>query len=143
MTTRGERNNNPGNIRHSSTTWQGEAADQPDQAFVTFKSPSWGIRAIAKILLTYQAKGLDTVRQMILRWAPPSENDSEAYVRDVAQHMGVEPEQAISFAGRPDLLLSMVEAIIRHENGVQPYSDSDLKAGLLLAGVGVADRRTA
>jgi hypothetical protein len=143
MTARGLRNANPGNIRHSSTTWQGQAAEQPDPAFVTFKSPTWGIRAIAKILLTYQAKGLETVRQMILRWAPPTENDTEAYIRSVALHMGVDPDQEISFQGRPDLMLSMVEAIIRHENGSQPYSAAELKAGLLLAGVGVTDRKTA
>ena len=46
--TRGLRNNNPGNIRHGSSQWQGMSAEQPDNAFIKFDDPVYGIRAIAK-----------------------------------------------------------------------------------------------
>ena len=72
---RGIRNNNPGNIRRSKDKWQGAAKEQPDKNFVTFTSPVWGIRAIARILIRYQDNyGCDTVAKHIARWAPPSEN---------------------------------------------------------------------
>jgi hypothetical protein len=68
---RGLYNNNPGNIRKSPTKWLGEV-DGTDDAFETFQSPELGIRAIVRILLTYQRRhGLDTIEEMIGRWAPP------------------------------------------------------------------------
>ena len=38
MTTRGIRNNNPLNIRHSKDKWQGIAITQTDKSFVQFQS---------------------------------------------------------------------------------------------------------
>lgn len=77
-TPRGIRNFNSGNIRHvKGTRWQGMSANQNDTAFVQFTGPQWGIRAIARTLITYQDKhGLRTIRQIIGRWAPPNENNS-------------------------------------------------------------------
>ena len=69
---RGERNNNPGNIRHGSK-WQGLSAQQTDPSFCQFVSPEYGIRAIYKLLQTYQKKyelilssrlSIDMLRQM-------------------------------------------------------------------------------
>ena len=81
--TRGIRNNNPGNIEKSKNNkWQGMAESQPDKRFITFTSPEWGIRAIARILINYKDKyDLDTVKKIISRWAPPSENNTGAYVK--------------------------------------------------------------
>jgi hypothetical protein len=83
---RGIRNNNPGNIDRNTTKWQGMADDQSsDPRFVVFKTPQAGIRALAKILLTYQNHdGLKTVRGIIGRWAPAVENNTSAYVAAVA-----------------------------------------------------------
>lgn len=50
--TRGLRNNNPLNIRKSSTRYQGEVAGT-DPAFKTFKTMAWGYRAAFAILKTY------------------------------------------------------------------------------------------
>ena len=51
--------------------------------------PANGIRAIAKVLLTYQRQhGLDTLAELIERWAPAAENDSFAYIDDVATRLG-------------------------------------------------------
>ncbi len=90
---RGIRNFNPGNIRHAKgTRWQGMSANQNDSAFVQFTGPQWGIRAIARTLITYQDKhALRTIRQIISRWAPPSENNTESYIRQVAARVGVAP----------------------------------------------------
>src|ERR1019366_8503153 len=89
--TRGERNCNPGNLDKVGTLWQGMAQDQStDSRFVVFLDPLWGIRALAKVLLTYYRKdGLTTVRAIIDKWAPPVENNDIAYMNDVAGHLGV------------------------------------------------------
>ena len=132
---RGVRNNNPGNIRRSkpSIPWRGLAANQNDEEFLVFDSPEWGLRAIAKILLHYQAEGLATVRQMIGHWAPSVENDTEAYVRAVAGEMGVGANEPLDLANRPLQLRFFVEAIVHQENGQQPYSTDQLVRGVALA----------
>ena len=125
---RGIRNHNPGNIRHGAD-WQGMAEQQTDSAFVQFKSPEWGIRAMVRILRTYESRGLQTVRQIIDRWAPPNENDTESYVQAVAKAVGVMPSELLTDAHLPALL----KAIIAHENGQQPYTDEQIQQGIDLA----------
>lgn len=126
---RGFVNNNPGNIRLSSTTWRGEVKGS-DPDFVTFDLPENGIRAMAKVLLNYQViHGLRTVEAIIARWAPPVENATDAYAADVAQRMGVAPEDRIDLAD-PATLSALVQAIIRHENGSQPYDVAIINRGI-------------
>lgn len=118
---RGIANANPGNIRHGDK-WQGLAKDQKDPDFCTFNSPFWGIRAMARILLGYQQRrAINTVQGIIERWAPPVENDTGAYVKAVAHEIGINPEVRIDLTNA-GLLARLVAAIVRHENGQQPYS---------------------
>lgn len=133
---RGIRNNNPGNIRKSATAWQGLSADQSDPAFFRFDAMEYGIRAIVKILQTYQGTyGLNTVRKIINRWAPPVENNTDAYVSYVAARLGVSPDSAIS-VNDGNTVFALVRAIIAQENGAAPallISDSTVAAGIALA----------
>lgn len=136
---RGIRNNNPGNIRRTGdwTKWQGLAAPdkQNDSAFIAFATPAWGIRALARTLVTYRDKyDLTTIRGIISRWAPPHENNTKAYVSVVANAVGVDPDDHIDVADF-DTAMKLVPAIIKHENGVQPYPEDVLRAGLKLAGI--------
>jgi hypothetical protein len=136
MTPRGFRNNNPGNIDRNATKWQGMADDQSsDPRFVVFKTPQWGIRALARTLLTYQNQyGLKTVKAIINRWAPPGENDTGAYVKAVAESCGVDPSAPITLDSC-DMMLPLVKAIIVHENGSNPYSDALISEALHMAGI--------
>lgn len=111
---RGIRNNNPGNIKRTGDQWQGMAADQPDPVFVTFIAPEWGFRAMTRILRGYAAAGAHTVRAIINRWAPPSENITSAYVDDVAKRLGVGPDDPIDLDA---VLPGLLQAIALHENG--------------------------
>ncbi len=132
---RGIRNHNPGNIRKSSDPWQGLAKDQTDSQFFTFQSPIYGIRALARTLITYQDKhGLNTIEGIIRRWAPDVENNTNAYIRAVAQRTGFEANRPLDMH-RFDHLKPLLEAIIQHENGKQPYSDTEITKALVLAGV--------
>lgn len=138
---RGLRNFNPGNIRLSKDPWQGLASVQADPAFFQFKSAEWGIRALARTLITYHDKRLaddgskiDTIAEVVDRWAPPSENNTGAYVRAVAAAMGRGPNDPVDLHRFEDLA-PLVKAIIKHENGQQPYSEDVITKGLELAGV--------
>lgn len=131
---RGIRNNNPGNIRHGKDRWQGMADEQPDLAFITFKSTEYGIRAMARILLNYERRGDDTIGEIISRWAPPSENDTNAYVQAVANACGVDSNDILDL-DQCEVMLPLIKAIIRHENGMLPYSDRVILDGMRMAGV--------
>lgn len=128
---RGIRNNNPGNIRRTSDQWIGMSADQSsDPVFVVFDTPQYGIRALARVLRSYYDQGLTTVRAMITRWAPPSENDTDAYVAAVANYSGLSADVPIDSI---DLALPLlVPAIIMHENGTQPYTADLIAQGITL-----------
>lgn len=136
MTTRGVRNCNPGNIDRNATRWQGMADDQSsDPRFIVFKAPEWGIRAMARTLMTYQDRhACNTVRKIIDRWAPPVENNTEAYIKAVAKAVGVKPGEPID-VDRIDVMLPLVKAIIAHENAGYSYPESVVLDGLHKAGV--------
>lgn len=130
MLTRGLRNNNPGNIRHGQP-WQGLAAAQNDAAFATFLSPEYGIRAMAVTLKTYaNSYGINTVARIIARWAPASENNTLAYIASVAGSMGVDQDAPLSY---PVDLPGLIAAIIKHENGLNPYTAQTIADGVRLA----------
>lgn len=133
-TPRGIRNNNPGNIDRTGDKWQGMAADQSgDDRFVVFVAPQWGIRALVKVLLSYQRKhGIKTIRGIINRWAPPVENNTSAYVEQVAKACGVEPDDTIDIENKA-VLRALVSSIIKHENGQQPYGAGVIELGIDLA----------
>lgn len=118
--TRGLRNNNPGNIRKDGTHWKGEVEPSRDAAFKQFESMAWGYRAMFKCLNTYSRKyGLDTIRKTISRWAPPSENDTEAYIRTVSELSGV-PENGRITATNRDVMIPIVAAMSRVEMALMP-----------------------
>lgn len=128
---RGIRNNNPGNIRHGAN-WQGlnPNGGTMDPAFCVFQTPVVGIRALAKVLINYKKiHGLNTVRQIISRYAPPNENQTTAYVQSVAKQLSVYPDTVIDIEER-GVLTVFVKAVIRMENGVQPYSDETIQKAI-------------
>ena len=126
---RGIRNNNPGNIRGSGDNWQG-ATGFDDLGFVVFESPVYGVRAMARVINNYREKYfLVTIRQIVERWAPDSENNTEAYIQSVAGHSGVDADAYIE----PESLPAIMAAMIYHENGQQPYSMALIQEGIALA----------
>lgn len=119
--TRGERNFNPCNIRISPIAWNGKVALNTDGSFEQFDNAEDGIRAGAKILCNYhRLYGLQTVSQIISRWAPRSENDTSSYIACVARDIGVGPNDSLDFSS-VQIIAQLVSAIIFHENGDQPY----------------------
>ncbi|TCD18174.1 hypothetical protein E0D81_12695 [Lelliottia amnigena] len=129
---RGIRNNNPGNLEYSkSNPWSGQTGD--DGRFAKFETPEHGIRALGRNLLSYQRQGIDTVSDIINRWAPPTDNNNtDAYIKAVCDQLGVTSDQQLD-ASNPDTLKALCAAIIHHENGSQPYSDQQLATGVSAA----------
>lgn len=122
---RGLRNNNPGNIRLSAgRPWLGEVRPSGDPCFCRFSSMAWGFRAMFQLLDNYGRRhGLRTVRTMIGRWAPPSENDTAAYVRYVSDCAEIGPDTPVDTRDR-SVMRAIVGAMARMENG----ADTDLSA---------------
>ncbi|WP_428555954.1 structural protein [Pseudomonas edaphica] len=131
--TRGARNNNPGNIDYNpANQWQGQLKPDPaiEKRFARFDTPENGIRALGKVLLTYQRKhGLKTVKAIISRWAPAVENDTAAYVRAVEANIGTSPGAEVDLT-QPAVMSGFVKAIIHHENAGFAYPDSVLAEGV-------------
>lgn len=100
--------NNLGNIR------------PPGQStgFQRFNTPQEGLAAIDQNLQAYGAKGINTIEKIISTWAPPSENNTQAYVASVAQRLGINPQQPLDM-NNPAVRHALTTAIMIHEKGPQ------------------------
>ena len=84
QTSRGLRNCNPLNIiKTKNTVWLGQIHTDVEQTFCQFSEMVYGCRAALKLLRTYYTKyDCTTLRRIISRWAPETENNVLAYVRN-------------------------------------------------------------
>ncbi|MCD0493877.1 hypothetical protein LQD23_16470 [Chromobacterium violaceum] len=132
---RGIRNNNPGNLQFVG---QAGAAKESGASgrFAVFGTPEAGLDAMAKQLVRYGNFGLNSVQSIIRKWAPSSENNTAAYVAAVSKRMGVDAGQSLDM-GRPEVIRSLMDAMIVRENGYNPYARQMLDAS---AAVGVGSR---
>ncbi len=118
-TPRGIRNCNPLNIERTATQWQGMRPKQTDKRFCQFISMEYGYRAAFKTLFTYAKKhNLHTIREWITRWAPPSENDTAAYIRVVCTRAGLDSNVPISICDA-EKMTAVVAAMAYMENGIE------------------------
>lgn len=128
---RGIRNNNPGNIRHSpGVPWQGQSLVQTDDAFVQFDTAAYGLRAIVRVMRSYEREGIATLQAAVDRWAPPNENNSAAYVAAVCSGCSIGATDVISL---DTIMRPLIAAIVQHENGQQPYTMDEINQGIALA----------
>ena len=112
---RGLANNNPLNIRKSTDVFQGEKKST-DSEFKQFESMAYGYRAIFRTLLTYyRIYRLETIRQMITRWAPPKENKTDAYIKAVSDYAGIPADDHLIF--EREQMIRIVAGMSKVENG--------------------------
>ena len=125
---RGLRNCNPGNIRISTDKWLGLREEQTDKEFFQFEEMRWGYRALIRTLQNYRRKhGLQTIAEMIGRWAPHTENNTSGYISRVCKEMQVSSTYV------PDVddkgtMCALAAAISEVENGV-PAVMSEIEEG--------------
>lgn len=112
--------NNPLNIRRSdANNWLGKVYDNTG-AFEQFTSIEYGIRAGMKLLKNYQNKyGLHTVKDIISKYAPINENDTEGYIHFVSARLKVRPDDIIDLNNK-ETLECMIKAMMIMESGYQP-----------------------
>ena len=148
---------NPGNLRITSDKWQGvdiaateqrrkSAEKKGETGFFAFESPVYGIRAMVITMKTYaeqrQAKDgsdIDTVAEFVERWAPSEENDVRAYTYFLCQEMGLKPREHIDLYDW-ETCRKLVPAVIKFENGEQPYPPAVIEKALLMAGLHPPDK---
>lgn len=142
MIPRPARNNNPFDLE-AGDHWQGLmptdrlTEQQRHERFAVFEAPEWGFRAGVVMLRNYKILyGLNTVRKVVSRLAPPNENPTNDYMNFVAHEIGVKPDDVIDITN-PSTMFLLAKAVARDETGSwAPYwSDEQLLHGMRLAGV--------
>ena len=114
---RGIANCNPGNIRRSRVRYKGECHPSTDESFKQFEAMEWGYRAMFILLDTYRVRyGLRSLKEMITRYAPPSENHTALYIDAVCEMTGIRPDEKIDTRSRR-VMVPIVAAMSRIENG--------------------------
>lgn len=134
---RSVRNNDPGNIRKGAN-WRGlqppkfmTPEQEAERDFCVFQNPVYGFRALAILLRNYGHDGLETINQIIARYAPSDENNVAAYVSHVSRLTGYGPNQPLDLSDR-STLFALCKGIATHEaGGWTPYwTDAQLSSGL-------------
>ncbi len=125
---RGYRNNNPLNIRYSTANqWKGKVLPNMDRnnTFEQFISLAYGYRAALSLLRTYIRKyGCNTIGKIISKWAPETENNTQAYINHVCNfvtNLGTPiTADTVVTTGSRDLLCKLAYAMSIVENGNTP-----------------------
>lgn len=130
-TPRGIRNNNPLNIRIGNA-WLGEVAIPTDKEFEQFTSLRWGLRAGFLLLKRYINRyHLNSIRLIVSRWAPSSENNTEAYIKRVSDLTGFDADEVIDFDSKMQMC-ALVEAMCLVECGC-PIDCNEIRKAYELA----------
>ena len=117
--TRGIRNNNPLNIRHSTNRWQGMAQRQTDRAFVQFTSRKYGYRAAFVLIRNYIGlQRIDTIAKIITRWAPSCDgNNTQSYIRFVSETSGIGVDKPLRFSDQK-AMVAIVRSMAQMESAI-------------------------
>lgn len=118
MVARGIRNDNPLNIRHGKSQWEGMREKQTDKHFVQFTQRVYGYRAAFVLLRKYLAKGKDTIGKIIAKWAPSSDgNNTQSYIDFVSRSTGINASHTLRFEDKDDLV-EIVRSMAQMESGI-------------------------
>lgn len=118
---RGERNNNPGNIEDGDFAKGLPGYKGSDGRFAIFDTPENGSAAQAKLLQSYGNRGINTIEKIVGRWSPQSDPTNQAgstanYVRYVAQRLGVQPGEQLDLSN-PETAARVASAMAEFESG--------------------------
>ena len=102
---------NPGNLRPPGSS----------TGFAGFSSDEAGVAAMARQIQLYGTRDhLDTVAGIVSKYAPPSENNTAAYIGDVSRKTGFAPGQRLDLADK-DTLSRLIAAMVSHEQSAGHY----------------------
>lgn len=123
---RGIRNKNPGNLEYRGQDGA-TLEDHANPRFARFRTAEQGLAALASQLRRYGQRGIDSVRAIISTYAPSTENNTPGYTNKVAGSLGVDPNAKLNL-NDPTVLQGIMGAIIKVENGRNPYSAEQIAA---------------
>lgn len=88
--------NNPFNIRYNGQSWIGLSGHK--NGFCEFISLDYGIRAWLILMRTYRRNhNICTIRKIVKRFAPPSENDTFKYIDFVSKYCFIPSDRYLNF----------------------------------------------
>ncbi|WP_337046086.1 lytic transglycosylase [Serratia bockelmannii] len=140
---RGIRNNNPGNLNYVGQNGA-MLEDHATPRFARFNSAFEGFAALGKQIKAYyngtsKAAGyqkLQSVEDIISRFAPASENNTQAYINKLSKMLGVGRGDSLNIQD-PQVLATLMNGITQIENGKNPYApEMVLKAAQSAVGAG-------
>lgn len=113
---RGLRNKNPLNIRIGNV-WLGEVREPTDKEFEQFMTMGYGCRAAFILFRRYIRRyGLNTIGQLVSRWAPSNENNTRAYINAVCSYMKCSEDTILMYEDMPQMI-RLFNAMCKVENG--------------------------
>jgi hypothetical protein len=127
---RGIRNNNPGNIEmNKNNDWKGKvpADKNTDGRFEQFTDYKYGVRALIILLNNYIKGSRNTITKIFSAYAPPNENNTKAYIKFVADRLGVGADDIIT--ANKNNLKELAQAIAKMENGREAINDTQFEEG--------------
>ena len=92
---RAQRAHNPGDIEWGKFA-SAHGALHGDPRFAVFPTPADGFNALRALLQTSYAQF--TLQEAIYRYAPPSENDSDQYLKNICEMTGLSPDSNVGKA---------------------------------------------
>lgn len=107
--------NNPGNLVFNGEKWLGSCGTY--RVFIKFNDVEYGLRALIIVLLNYTRYGFNSVRLIVTRFAPPHENDTEAYISYVEKHLIEAGLSCTDITFGSDAFVLVCQCISRYETG--------------------------
>jgi len=105
-------NNNPGNMRPVGSSTGFQQFGSSDQGLAAMRNDLLGKIGGNSPAMNGQAP---TLRNIITTWAPPSENNTEAYIASVSKKTGLAPDQQL----QPGDVDKLIPAMVNQEGGRQ------------------------
>lgn len=125
---RGLRNKNPGNLRDANNKigLQGPEGD----TMAVFASERDGLAAMSRQLMLDAEHGLNTIDGYIRKYAPANENKTQEYIDMVSKQTGFGANESLNMHD-PAVLSKLMNAMIKVENGAQPFSYEQVMEGIM------------
>lgn len=108
--------NNPGNLRPPGRR----------TGFMQYATEEQGLMAMARQLQRYGSRGNDTIRGIISKYAPSSENNTQAYIDAVGKKTGFGPDQKLDMSDSTTLS-KLMAAMTKQENSKTNYTPEGIK----------------
>lgn len=133
---RGFRNKNPGNLNFAGQAGATLETGVANPRFAKFNTMEEGVAALGRQLKLYESRGINTIREIVNKYAPASDNnDTAAYMKHLSKATGAGIDQPLNLSDS-EQLVALTKGIIKRESGGLP--EELIRRGL---GVGAAPEK--